>query len=87
MAIISEIGLEGIQKFPSAKQLTTWTRLAPNNKMSGRKVLSHHRPKRSSRLKIAFRIKRSESRIHKKTNKVMSKHSKCNRKFKERMAR
>jgi transposase len=55
MAIISEIGLEGIRKFPSAKQFTAWLRLAPNNKISGGKVLSHHIPKGSSRLKIAFR--------------------------------
>lgn len=55
MAIISEIGLEGIRKFPSAKQFTAWLRLAPNNKISGGKILSHHIPKGSSRLKIAFR--------------------------------
>jgi hypothetical protein len=55
MAIISEIGLEGIKKFSSGKQFTAWLRLAPNNKISGGKVLSHHIPKGSSRLKIAFR--------------------------------
>jgi len=55
MAIISEIGLDGIRKFPTAKQFTAWLRLAPNNKISGGKVLSHHIPKGSSRLKIAFR--------------------------------
>jgi transposase len=55
MTIISEIGLEGIKKFPTAKQFTAWLRLAPNNKISGGKVLSHHVPKGSSRLKIAFR--------------------------------
>lgn len=55
MAIISEIGLEGIKKFESAKQFTSWLRLAPNNKISGGKVLSHHLPKGSNRLKIALR--------------------------------
>lgn len=55
MALISEIGLEGIRKFPSAKQFTAWLRLAPNNKISGGKVLSHQIPKGCSRLKIAFR--------------------------------
>lgn len=55
MAIISEIGLEGIKKFESAKQFSSWLRLAPNNKISGGKVLSHHIPKGSSRLKLAFR--------------------------------
>ncbi|PJA06916.1 MAG: hypothetical protein COX70_08530 [Flavobacteriales bacterium CG_4_10_14_0_2_um_filter_32_8] len=39
MTIISEIGLEGIRKFDSAKQFTAWLRLAPNNKISGGKVL------------------------------------------------
>ena len=47
MAIMSEIGLEGIRKFPTAKQFTAWLRLAPNNKISGGKVLSHHIPKGS----------------------------------------
>lgn len=55
MAIISEIGLEGIKKFESAKQFTSWLRLAPNNKISGGKVLSHHLPKGSNRLKVALR--------------------------------
>ena len=55
MAFISEIGLEGIKKFKTAKQFTAWLRLAPNNKISGGKVLSHHLPKGSSRLKIALR--------------------------------
>ncbi len=55
MAFISEIGLEGIKKFESAKQFTSWLRLAPNNKISGGKVLSHHLPKGSNRLKVALR--------------------------------
>jgi transposase len=55
MSLISEVGLAGIKKFESAKQFTSWLRLAPNNKISGGKVLSHHLPKGSSRLKIAFR--------------------------------
>ena len=55
IAIISEIGLEGIKKFETAKQFTSWLRLAPNNKISGGKVLSNHLPKGSNRLKIALR--------------------------------
>jgi transposase len=55
MSLISEVGLEGIKKFQSAKQFASWLRLAPNNKISGGKVLSHHLTKGSSRLKIAFR--------------------------------
>ena len=56
MTIISEVGLEGIKKFNSAKQFTSWLRLAPNNKISGGKILNHHLPKGSNRLKIAFRL-------------------------------
>ncbi len=56
MAIISEIGLEGIKKFASAKQFTSWLRLAPNNRISGRKVLGPHLPKGSGRLKTDFRL-------------------------------
>ena len=55
MTLIAEIGLDGIRKFPTAKQFTAWLRLAPNNKISGGKVLSNHIQKGSSRLKIAFR--------------------------------
>jgi transposase len=55
MAFISEIGLAGIKKFKTAKEFTAWLRLAPNNKISGGKVLSHHLPKGSNRLKIALR--------------------------------
>jgi transposase len=55
MSLISEVGLQGIKKFESAKQFASWLRLAPNNKISGGKILSHHLPKGSSRLKIAFR--------------------------------
>src|SRR5680860_666397 len=56
MALISEIGLEGIKKFETAKQFTSWLRLAPNNKISGGKILSNHIPKGSNRLKIALRL-------------------------------
>jgi len=55
LAIMSEIGVDGIRKFPSAKHFTSWLRLAPNNKVSGGKVLSSKVPKGSNRLKIALR--------------------------------
>jgi transposase len=55
LSIISEIGLEGFKKFKTAKQFTSWLRLAPNNKVSGGKVLSSKVGKGSSRLKIALR--------------------------------
>src|SRR5690606_905273 len=55
LAIMSEVGIDGIKKFPSAKQFASWLRLAPNNKVSGGKVLSSKVPKGSNRLKIALR--------------------------------
>jgi len=55
LSLLSEIGIEGIKKFPSAKHFTSWLRLAPNNKVSGGKVLSSSIPKGSNRLKIALR--------------------------------
>ncbi|KAA6335264.1 hypothetical protein EZS27_016479 [termite gut metagenome] len=55
LSIISEIGPEGFHKFQSAKQFASWLRLAPNNKISGGKVLSSKIPKGSNRLKIALR--------------------------------
>jgi transposase len=55
LALISEVGLEGIKRFPSAKHFASWLRLAPNNKISGGKALSSKVPKGSNRLKIALR--------------------------------
>jgi transposase len=55
LSIISEIGPEGFHKFESAKHFTSWLRLAPNNKVSGGKLLSSKTPKGSNRLKIALR--------------------------------
>jgi hypothetical protein len=55
LTLISEVGPQGFTKFPTAKHFTSWLRLAPNNKISGGKVLSHRIPKGSNRLKIALR--------------------------------
>ncbi len=55
LAIMSEIGQNGFDKFPSSKEFVSWLRLAPNNKISGGKVLSNRIPKGSNRLKIALR--------------------------------
>jgi transposase len=54
LTLMSEVG-HGINKFESAKQFTSWLRLAPNNKISGGRVLSNKIPKGSNRLKIALR--------------------------------
>ncbi len=55
LTIMSEVGPEGFTKFESSKQFTSWLRLAPNNKISGGKILSNKIPKGSNRLKIALR--------------------------------
>jgi transposase len=55
LTLISEVGLEGIKKIPTAKHFASWLRLSPNNKISGGKVLSNRIPKGSNRLKIALR--------------------------------
>lgn len=55
LTIISEVGPEGFSKFPTANHFTSWLRLAPNNKISGGKILSNRTPKGSNRLKIALR--------------------------------
>ena len=55
LSLMSEVGLDGIKKFSSAKQFACWLRLSPNNKISGGKILSSRIPKGSNRLKIALR--------------------------------
>jgi transposase len=55
LTIMSEVGPDGFTKFPSQKQFTSWLRLAPNNKISGGKILSNKIPKGSNRLKMALR--------------------------------
>ena len=55
LTIMSELGPEGFTCFETAKQFTSWMRLAPNNKISGGRILSHKVPKGSNRLKKAFR--------------------------------
>jgi len=54
LTLMSEVG-QGIHKFHSAKQFASWLRLAPNNKISGGRILSNKILKGSNRLKIALR--------------------------------
>jgi transposase len=55
LTLMSELGKEGYKKFNTAKQFTSWLRLAPNNKISGGKTLSRRVPRGSNRIKIALR--------------------------------
>lgn len=55
LSVMSELGPAGFYKFGTSKQFVSWARLAPNNKISGGKVLSSKIPKGSNRIKIALR--------------------------------
>lgn len=54
MTLISEVGL-GINKFSSSKEFCSWLRLAPNNKISGGKIISSRTPKGKNPLALALR--------------------------------
>ncbi len=55
LTLMSELGEKGILEFQNAQHFTSWLRLAPNNKISGGRILSSRTPKESNRLKIALR--------------------------------
>ena len=55
IALMSEVRVDGLKKFDTAKWFARWLRLSPNNRVSGGRVLSHKIPKGSNRLKIALR--------------------------------
>jgi len=54
LTLICEIG-HGIYNFQSAKQFSSFLRLAPNNRMSGGKRISSRTPKGGNRLSLALR--------------------------------
>ena len=54
LTLICEMG-HGIYKFHSAKAFASFLRLAPNNKVSGGKVVSRKTPKGSNKLSLALR--------------------------------
>lgn len=54
LTILSTLG-EGIHKFPTQKHFVSWLRLAPNNKISGGKILSSRTQKGKNQLSIALR--------------------------------
>ena len=55
LTLMGEIGPDGLEKFDSAKQFTSWLRLAPNNKVSGGKIIKSKVQKGRNRLKTALR--------------------------------
>ncbi len=54
LTFLSEVGMD-IYKFKTANQFSKWLRLAPNNKVSGGKILSSRTPKGKNTLAIALR--------------------------------
>jgi len=54
LTLICEVGY-GIYKFKTAKQFASFLRLAPNNRVSGGKVISSRTPKGSNKLALALR--------------------------------
>lgn len=54
LSLIAEIG-DGIYKFRSAKAFASWLRLAPNNRVSGGKVISSRTPKGANKFALALR--------------------------------
>jgi transposase len=56
LTMMSEVGPGGLLKFPTGNHFASWLRLAPNNKISGGKILSSRIPKGSNRIKTALRL-------------------------------
>lgn len=54
LTLISEVGLD-LSKFKTAKNFASWLGLAPNNKITGGRVISSHTEKKKNRLALAFR--------------------------------
>ena len=54
LTLITEIGT-GIYKFNTAKKISSFLRLAPNNRVSGGKLISSRTPKGANKLALALR--------------------------------
>jgi transposase len=54
LSLLSTLG-KGIYKFPTSKHFVSWLRLAPNNKISGGRLISSRTPKGKNSLSLALR--------------------------------
>lgn len=54
LTLLSEVGLD-LSKFKTAKHFASWLGLAPNNKITGGKVISSHTDSKKNRIALAFR--------------------------------
>lgn len=48
LILMSELGPDGIKEFATAKHFSSWLRLAPNNKITGKKVINSRIPKKAA---------------------------------------
>ena len=54
LCLLTQMGHD-IYKFPTSKHFCSWLRLAPNNKITGGKIISSRTPKGKNRLALALR--------------------------------
>jgi len=54
LCFLTQIGRD-IYKFPTGKHFTSWLRLAPNNKITGGKIISSRTPKGKNKFALALR--------------------------------
>jgi transposase len=54
LCLLTQVGKD-IYKFPTSKHFCSWLRLAPNNKITGGKIVSSRTPKGKNRLALALR--------------------------------
>jgi transposase len=75
--LISEVGIS-MEKWPTVKHFTSWLNLAPNNKISGGKLLSSRIPKKKNNAgqifkMAAFAVQRSDNWLAKFFQRIKSK--------------
>lgn len=63
--IVSELGPDFIEKFPTADKFCSWQNLVPNNKISGGKLLSSKLPKRTNYVGQVLRVCANTLKNHK----------------------
>jgi transposase len=69
LCLLSCVGND-IYKFPSSKHFCSWLRLAPNNQITGGKIISSKTPKGKNRLAIALRQAASSLNANSKSEMV-----------------
>ncbi len=55
LCFVTHLGKEEFEKFPTAKNFTSWMRLASNNKITGGKIISRRTPKGKNPIALALR--------------------------------